>query len=66
MKWENRQRLRDALLGKTVKDVVFHDSHGMVVDIVFDTGPTLSMATYDDGKPHEVDDFYIGLDKEEL
>lgn len=66
MKAENRKRLRDSLVGKRVKDVLFHGSHGLVIDILFEDGTKVAVCTYDDGKPHDVDEFYVGLNEEEL
>jgi hypothetical protein len=66
MKWENRKRLRDALVGRTIQDVEFHGSHGLIVDLILDNATKLSVCTYDDGKKHNVDEFYVGLNDEEL
>ena len=67
MRYENRKRLRDSLRGKVIKDVLFSDAHGLVIDLLFEDNTTMTLCTYDaTGKPHAPDDFYVGLNKEEL
>jgi hypothetical protein len=66
MKWENRKQLRDILVGKSIVDVVYHNMHGLVVDVVLDDNTIISFCTYDDGEKHDVDEFYIGVDGVEL
>jgi hypothetical protein len=53
-------------VGKNIVDVVFHDSHGLVIDVILDDGTKVAVATYDDGRQHDVDEFYVGLNDEEL
>lgn len=66
MKAENRKRLRDTLLNRTITDVEFSGSHGLVIHIVLDNEKRLSVCTYDDGKVRDVDDFYVAIDQDEL
>jgi len=69
MKPDNRKELRDALLGQQITDVVFHDSHGLVIDIVLEDGHKMSVCTYegDDAiRSGLFGDFYVSLDGKEL
>jgi hypothetical protein len=68
MKSENRKRLRDALINRTITDVEFGDAHGLVIKIVLDNGKRLSVCTYDSYSPvkHDADDFYVAIDEDEM
>lgn len=64
MRYENRDILRRTLIGKTIKDLIFHDSHGLVIDILLENGDKVSVTTYEDESV--VGDFFVGLNDFEL
>ncbi len=66
MKAENRKQLRNALVGKQISDVVFHGGHGLVIEMILNDGTRMRVCTYDDGKTHDVDDFYVSINEQEL
>ena len=47
MKLSVRKELRDSLIGKSIKDVIFHDSHGLVIDLVLEDDTTVVFSSYD-------------------
>lgn len=57
----NRERLRTALMGRRLVDIVFHDSHGLVLDLIFSDGSKMvtTMSDYSG-------EFYVSLNGEEL
>lgn len=65
MKYENINKLRQAIVGKTVVSVETQGCHGMVLALIFDDRTTLDICTYDDGKRHD-DEFCVVLNKGEL
>lgn len=70
MKHENEEKLQDLLIGQTIDDVLFHDSHGTIIDIMLKNGNKISISTYDpqdirDGK-HFMDELCIHVNYEEL
>lgn len=69
MKSENRKRLRDSLVNQKITDVVFHDSHGLVIDIMLENDSKISVCTYEGDEPFHkglFGDFYVSLNGEEL
>ena len=68
MKFENRKQLRDALVDQKITDVIFHDSHGLIIDILLENGKKMVVCTYDTKRPTDtiVGDFYVSLDEKEL
>jgi len=70
MKYENVDSLRKELIGKRITIVEVNVAHGMVLTIALQDinreTTTLDIATYDDGVPHDVDDFYVALNGQEL
>jgi hypothetical protein len=69
MKDKNLKKLKTALVGKTISDVISRGGHGMVLTLVIDTiygARTVDICTYDDGEKHDVDEFYVALDGQEL
>ena len=77
MKHENQEKLRKLLIGKKISNVVFHESHGPIIDLHLHNGTTmitncitLSICTYDpqdirEGK-HFMDELQIRVNEEEL
>lgn len=47
MNTKTRKELRDALIGKSIKDVVFHDSHGMIIDVILEDNTKVEFSSYD-------------------
>jgi hypothetical protein len=73
MKKSNVHKLRKALLGKTIMSVETHGGHGMVLTITAcqphsskEFPQRIDICTYEDGKEHYGDEFYVGLNGEEL
>ena len=70
MKYENVHLLRKELIGKRVTAVECNGAHGMVLCLTLSTLTgeisTVDIATYDDGKKHDVDEFYVSLNGAEL
>jgi len=66
MKYENIARLKTALIGSTITEVEAHGGHGMVLTITTNQGQRVDICTYDDGREHDVDEFYVALNGEEL
>lgn len=66
MKSENRKTLRDALVGKQVMDVVFHDSHGLIIDIILSDNTTMAVCTYEDPDKNLFGDFYVSINGQEI
>lgn len=68
MKLENRKKLIKALKGIKIKDVVIHDSHGLVIELHTDLGDKLTICTYDEGPTVKryKDEFYVGLNEEDI
>ena len=69
MKYEKVEQLKKALVGKTINDVVAYSRHGLVLTLVVDSiygAQTVDICTYDDGKEHDVDEFYVALNGQEL
>lgn len=66
MQRENLNKLQTAIVRKTIDAVKIHGGHGMVLTITFTDGTTLDICTYDDGKDHETDQFYVALNDKEL
>jgi len=69
MKSENRKQLRDALVGQKITDVVFHDSHGLVIDVILENNHKISICTYEGDNVFGsglFGDFYVSLDEKEL
>ena len=70
MKDSNINKLRKAISGWFVTDVEVHGGHGMVLTITFGTldgaRKKMDICTYDDGKKHDVDEFYVALDGTEI
>lgn len=46
--------------------MIFNNSHGFSVEVVLDDNTRLSFCTYDVDRVHAPDDFYVGLNQEEL
>jgi hypothetical protein len=66
MNVSNIETLRKALVGKTVVALEFHDSHGMVMDILTNDNQKISICTYEYGKKRYHDEFFVGLNDVEL
>jgi hypothetical protein len=66
VKSNNIQKLENELVGKTITAVRGKGGHGLILTITMSDGTWLDVATYDDGEKRPVDEFYIGLNGEEL
>ena len=59
--------MRNALVGKTIKDIIFHDSHGMMFDFCLDDGSVVTITCYGTGhKNHFPDEMYIAVNGNEI
>jgi len=52
-------------MGRIVTGVDFHDSHGLIIDLLFHDGTKLAVCTYEDDRS-KFGDFFVGVNGKEL